>query len=344
MTKIQHRVNSFTGFQNLKEVWLGDCYPEHFYNHLPNSVQDAFGTITEWTRQDLSKIQTVLESFNVKVQRPVFTNNIDDYVHNDHLLKPPITPRDDSMTFGNDFYHLRSNYKKDPWQLQIDDFEKSGVTIHYGHDQSPLNCLFPPSVVRVGKDIYIDIDTHRSVWGYISETVVEWAKNSRVHVCSTGGHSDGVFCPVAPGIIVATQYLSQYQKTFPDWQVFHIADKKSNGGFGHWHVNNDNVLNNNAFADHINAHATNWVGNCQETIFEANMLVIDRHHVMAIKEDKNLTKWLKNQGIEVIYCDFRCRSFWDGGLHCLTTDIVREGGCENYFPSRPNLNYLDWLC
>ena len=190
---MQNRVNSFTGFQPLKEVWLGDCYPESFYNHLSAEVQDAFGIITEWTWQDLSKIQTVLESFNIKVQRPIFTNNIDDYIHNNHLLKPPITPRDVSMALGNDFYHLRSYYKKDPWQLQIDDFKKCGVTIHYGHDQSPLNCLFPPSVVRVGKDIYIDIDSHRSIWGYISETVVDWAKNSRVHICSTNGHSDGVF-------------------------------------------------------------------------------------------------------------------------------------------------------
>jgi hypothetical protein len=40
MINKQNRVNSFTGFQTLKEVWLGNCYPEHFYNHLPNSVQE----------------------------------------------------------------------------------------------------------------------------------------------------------------------------------------------------------------------------------------------------------------------------------------------------------------
>lgn len=339
----QKRVNSFTGFQPLKEVWLGDCYPEHFYNHLPNSVQDAFGIITEWTKSDLFKIQHALESFNIKVQRPTFTNSIDDYVYRDHLLKPPITPRDDSMAFGNEFYHLRSRYKQDPWQLQLEDFAKSGVTVYQGNDESPLNCLFPPSIVRIGKDVYIDIDTHQSTWGYISETVIDWAKNYRVHVCQTGGHCDAVFCPVAPNIIVATQYLSQYHNTFPNWEVFNLPSIKNNGGFGYWHINNHNVVNNTGFSEHINKYASDWVGNFQETVFEANMLVIDQHHVLAIKENKDLTQWLKNQGIEVIYCDFRCRSFWDGGLHCLTTDIFREGKCENYFPARPDINYLDWL-
>jgi arginine deiminase len=145
-------------------------------------------------------------------------------------------------------------------------------------------------------------------------------------------------------MIVATQYLSQYYNTFPNWEVFNLPSIKNNGGFGHWHVNNHNVLNNNGFSEHINKYASDWVGNFKETVFEANMLVIDKHHVLAIKENKELTQWLKNRGIEVIYCDFRCRSFWDGGLHCLTTDIFREGKCENYFPERPDINYLDWMC
>jgi hypothetical protein len=339
---ITPRVNSFTGFQSLKEVWLGDCYPEHFYNHLPNSVQDAFGIITEWTKADLFKIQQVLESFNIKVQRPTFTDSIDDYVYNDQLLKPPITPRDDSMTFGNIFYHLRSKYKIDPWSNQINDFLNHGVTVNFGN-AGPLDCVYPPSIVRVGKDIYVDIDTHKEIWGYISETVIDWAKHYRVHICQTDGHSDGVFCPVAPGIIVATQYLSQYQQTFPNWEVFHLPKLKNNGTFGHWHVGDSRISNNNGFKDHINKYALDWVGNFTETVFEANMLVIDQHHVLAIKEDKGLTAWLKQRGIEVIYCDFRCRGFWDGGLHCLTTDIVREGNCDNYFPMRPDINYLDWL-
>lgn len=342
---MQNRVNSYTGFQPLREVWLGDCYPEQFYSHFPTDVQEAFGVITEWTKNDLNKIQAALESFGVKVRRPEFTNSVDDYVDQDILLKPPITPRDQSMTLGTEFYHLRSKYRVDPWKKQIQDFVDHGVKVHEQSD-GPLSCLYPPSVVRVGKDIYVDYDTHQHVWDFVSPTLLEWAKTSRVHIASTGGHSDGVFCPVAPGIIVATHYLKQYNQTFPDWEVFHLPHRglSRNGYFGKWHVDNNSVMNNKNFADHVNQYALDWVGNFRETVFEVNMLVIDQHNVLAIKEEPKLFEWLAKRGINVTLCDFRCRGFWDGGLHCLTTDIVREGGCENYFSDRPDLNYLNWLC
>ena len=340
---MQNRVNSFTGFQPLKEVWLGDCYPAHFYNHLSNQVQDAFGLITEWTQQDLARIQAVLEAEGVLVQRPEFTSTVEHYVNSlGQLVKPPICPRDNSMTLGNEFYHLRSQ-TPDPWHKQIQNFKQHGVVVHQGRDH-PADCISPPSVVRMGRDLYIDYDTHAPMWNMASNILTEWAKTYRVHVCSTGGHSDGVFCPVAPGTIVATHYLSQYSKTFPDWKVFHLPEPGGNLWNGTWHVENNTVMTNAGFADHITQYAFDWVGNFRETVFEANMLVINPTHVLAIKQDPQMFSWLSQQGIRVTYCDFRCRSFWDGGLHCLTTDIVREGSCEDYFPARPDLNYLDWLC
>lgn len=343
---MQNRVNSFTGFQPLKEVWLGDCYPEHFYSHLSNEVQDAFGIITEWTRSDLNKIQRALESAGVLVQRPKFSNRAEDHAKNGQLVKPPICPRDDNLTLGNEFYHLRAfnNGTVDPWFQQVTEFYHSGVSVHEDNTWQPLDCLYPPSVVRIGRDVYIDYDTHQHVWGQISGIIIHWAKNYRVHVCRTDGHSDGVFCPVAPGTIVATHYLSEYEKTFPNWQVFKMPAPRESAWTGKWSLKSQNVMNNIGFADHINQHAFDWIGNYKETVFEANMLVINPKHVLAIKEDPQMFKWLDQQGIKITVCDFRCREFWDGGLHCLTTDIVRDGGCEDYFPERPRSNYLDWLC
>jgi hypothetical protein len=337
---MQHRVNSFSGFQPLKEVWLGDCYPVEFYSHLSAEVQDAFAVITEWTQQDLAVIQRTLESLGVVVRRPEFTDRAEDYMINDVLLKPPICPRDNSMTLGNEFYHLRSEYPRDPWQAQLNDFAAQGVTIHQQAD-GPLACLHPPSIVRLGRDIYVDYDTHAHVWDFVAPMLTAWARDHRVHVCQTGGHSDAVFCPVAPGRIVATHHLTQYHSTFPNWAVFDIP--RQNGYFGQWHVDHHAVQGNHGFAQHIDQYAQHWVGNVQETVFEANMLVINPTTVMAIRPHPGLDRWLAGQGIQAIYCDFRCRSFWDGGLHCLTTDIVRLGSAEDYFPERPDANYLDWL-
>ena len=51
------RINSFTNWGRLEEVWLGDCYPAHFYDHLESEVRDTFYEITQTTQEDLAVIQ-----------------------------------------------------------------------------------------------------------------------------------------------------------------------------------------------------------------------------------------------------------------------------------------------
>jgi len=47
-----NKVNSWCGFSgDLEEVWLGDCYPQHFYDHLDSQTRDVFYQITEWTKE-----------------------------------------------------------------------------------------------------------------------------------------------------------------------------------------------------------------------------------------------------------------------------------------------------
>jgi hypothetical protein len=31
-------MSNYNSWSPLKEVWLGDCYPKHFYNHLDNEA------------------------------------------------------------------------------------------------------------------------------------------------------------------------------------------------------------------------------------------------------------------------------------------------------------------
>lgn len=341
-----NRVNSFTGFDKLNEAWLGDSYPVDFYYDFSSEVRDAFVQITEMTFEDLNKIQKVLESKGVVVQRPEFTSNRDDYFDSNHsLIKPPIMPRDTEMVLGNTFYHLRSNYKVDPWQKHIDKMIANGEDIKTAISGEDLSCLQPPSVVRCGKDLFVDIDSHKHVMPQISETFLNWAKDYRIHLISTGGHSDSVFCPIREGLIVTSYWLDQYDKTFPDWEVFkipkennYIADNTQN-----WWVPNTQVSNNSVFARHIEQRALDWVGNYRETQFSVNMLVIDDKTVLAVNQNPILTDFLIKKGIEVIVVDFRCKSFWDGGMHCLTTDINRDGRAVDYFPQRPGINYLDWI-
>ena len=63
-------LHSFDCFTRLREVWLGDVYPVHFYDHLDSQVRDTFRIITEWTKQDLDFIEQWLTDWGVVVRRP----------------------------------------------------------------------------------------------------------------------------------------------------------------------------------------------------------------------------------------------------------------------------------
>lgn len=346
MSNITQKANSFCGFDPLEEVWLGDTYPMDFYYDLAPDIRSACQKITEITKEDLDRFQTTLESLGVTVRRPVFSSNREDYLNPDGMLvKPPITPRDNHLTLGNEFYHLRmDDYLVDPWQSEIDRMKSEGVLIHYGPRHSDLGCLAPPSIVRVGRDIYVDTTTHSHIWNIISPTFIEWSRHYRVHLCDTGGHSDGVFCPVKEGVIIATHWLENYEQTFPGWEVFvlpkEIHYQSPNNS---WWISDSEVTNNQSFADHIQQKALDWVGNYAETQFSVNMLVVDQHTVISANANQEMSKFLKKHHVDVVVCDFRAKTFWDGGAHCVTCDIRRAGQKRDIFPQRSHHNGLDWL-
>jgi len=327
-------INSNFGFTPLKEVWLGDCYPESFYDHLPNEIADPFRQITEWTKHDTGCLQKFLENRGIVVRRPVFTN-IDDYINKDgHLEKPPITPRDHYLTMGMTLYSLHNTLANDPWTHWLDYYKAKGHNVSSPKHQ-PINCLSPPSLVRVGKDLFIDKDSHRDVWGFICQWMVETCTDYRINVASTGGHCDGVFCPVAPGLIVSSHYKTDYSQSFPGWELFQIPNILHNfRAKKDWWVTDEIINNNYSFSQHIQNSAKEWVGNFKETVFEVNMLVLDEKNVVAMKDYPPLTKWLDDRGITVHFFDLRTRSFWDGGWHCLTLDIHRDDTKADLFPAR----------
>ena len=327
-------INSNFGFTPLKEVWLGDCYPESYYDHLPNEIADSFQQITEWTKEDTKKLQTFLESRGITVRRPTF-ENIEDHVNENGILsKPPITPRDDYLVLGSTLYSLNQVTKKDPWRHIMDQYRQQGFDVQTPKDQ-PINCVSPPSLVRMGQDLYLDIHTHSAVWGYICEWMVNTSVDYRVNISQTYGHSDSVFCPIAPGLIASSHYKTDYNKSFPGWDLFKIPGELTNlTDQRAWTLNNSKIDNNEAFSQHIIDYASSWIGNFQETVYEVNMLVVDEKNVISMKEHPPLVEWLDKKGITVHQFDLRTRSFWDGGWHCLTLDIHRDDTKLDLFPDR----------
>lgn len=326
----EHKIiNSHDGWSKLEEVWLGDVYPQSWYDHLPSAVRDVFYEITETTQQDLAVIQRKLEEFGVVVRRPEY-QSIDLFVDSQGMLvKPEICPRDTFLTVGTT---LLTPHKITPaWQSVLNNYDQQQIRPGATHIVNGAN------VVRVGQDIIIDTDIFdqpaidAAVFG---DYRITWEKN--------GGHMDGCFAVLQPGLILANHYYDGYERNFPDWQCIFLDQpsywqhRKSppQGGEYNGKFYAEGVELNQAFNQHVVAHAQNWVGDYTETYFELNCLCLDPNNVMMLGYNEALEKTLNGHGICVHWVPFRCRGFWDGGMHCITLDIRRRSTARNYFPDR----------
>jgi len=334
MKNIQPIISSHTGFQPLKEVWVGDCYPSTFAEVLDSQYRDLFCKINEKTQQDLNQLVKKLKELDIVVRRPEF-NDVNDYIDEfDNLLKPPITPRDWALTLADTLY-ITPQYPSgvEPFQSAIELYKNNNQKVKILDRSIPEDmCFLPfPSTVRVGKDLFIDTRNHPQV----SSVIDHFSKDYRVHVTTTGDHSDGVFCPVCPGQIFSTHYRKTYDKTFPNWDVYFLKNttvkRRTNGHTSKWWLPGVDYSHYNNLVFNM---ANHWLGDSRETVFEVNMLVIDEKNVICISEDDAACKKLESIGITPHVIDFKTRGFWDGGIHCLTLDIHRTGNKIDYWPGR----------
>ena len=342
-TDVNH-AEVYCQFDPLQEVWLGDCYPVEFYQGLKPEVRSAFSKITEITKHELAVIEQKLQSLGITVQRPQFTNNVDDYRDTSgNLLKPPICPRDDNMVLGKTVYNLRHQYANNPWKHVLDQYRSTGNTVHQAQFLEKYGYLVPPSIVRLGREILIDIDTHSASWELIERDIFpEWQEQFRIIACYTGGHADSVFCVLNPGTIITSHWKHNYEE-FPGWEVYKLPKQKAPISKQYtdraWWIENCD-LTHEAFNHHIQTRAFDWVGNARETIFEVNSLMINESLIMTTGEPDKITKeWLAHKRIDYIATEFSARHFWDGGIHCLTVDTKRQGAPQDYFPERNKAIY-----
>jgi len=326
----------------LEEIWLGDVWPTHFYDDLEPELRDAFCQITEWTKEDLNKIQKKLEEFNVIVKRPYVDGDKSLYlnVDNNKLCKPPITPRDNNCVVGkklffgdNTLHHCFDPLLKDyPQEQIIKDKYLSGA-----------------NTVKLGKDIIIDgynyfenkDDIERvylELW-HRQRNAFTFLSDYRIQYATNGGHVDGCFMPVKEGLLLATNYWTDYELTFPGWETIALNTptyhnhKWGNGHNGQrWMV--PGVRSYPHFNEYLEKYCNEWIGNFKETYFEVNIVMLDEKNMLCMGEHPTLFKTLEKHGVTCHVVPFRARTFWDGGLHCITLDIRRKAVMKDYFPER----------
>jgi len=366
----------------LKVCAVGKSYPPEFYSFIANSrVRTVMERIAQETEEDYQQLIKLLGSFGVEILRPDIADSIDYYWENDRYAAPPMTPRDYSASIGNRFYFTDSNMPKQKWDVwrgsswpenppqtmrqynELPQFIKdeitqlSGITkpefrfgwsniIKHVADQGNeliLNeYINTASTTRIGKDLYFGTDNYTDDVVALKQRYSSMFSEYRCHVVNTGGHSDGTFCPVVPGLIVSLNDVPTYADTFPDWEVVYLPGQSwskvrqflqlKQKNKGKWWVPGEEL--NDEFTDFVEGWLNHWVGYVEETVFDVNMLVINEKNVVCNSYNEQVFAALSRYGVTPHICNFRHRYFWDGGLHCITSDLDREGTQQDYFPER----------
>ena len=297
-------------------------------------------------------------------------------------LPPPMTPRDYTAMIGDKFFMPRADISSSTWHnirgpdwpeypnKDLPDWIITEIRDLHGLDPLDEN-LFRSSdhralkpiedlvkkqgneiiydeyinsamTTRIGRDLYHGTEDYNDNQDLLSAKMQKIFPEYRNHIVNSGGHSDGVFCPVKPGLIISLRDIPTYEETFTDWEVVYLPGqsweavkpfldlKEKNAG--KWWVPGEEL--NDEFTDFVESWLRSWVGYVEESVFDVNMLIIDEKNVICNNENDQVFEAFSRHGITPHVCNFRHRYFWDGGLHCITSDLHREGTQQDYFPKR----------
>lgn len=151
------------------------------------------------------------------------------------------------------------------------------------------------------------------------------------HFYNFQGHIDGCFCPVKPGLVLSLRDIQDYSVTFPDWEIIYLDDSAlakrrefnelKNKNNGRWWVPGEE--SNDEFTEFVETYLNHWMGFVEETVFDVNILMIDEKNAICTNYSDQVLKAFDRHGINPIQVNFRHRYFWDGGIHCITSDLHR---------------------
>jgi len=323
----------------LRVCVVGRSYPPEFYSWITvPHVRSLFEKIAVETEEDYQQIIKKLQSFGVEVLRPDLP---DTTFVGGKFLPPPMTPRDHMVMVGDVFYHHCSN--TGPYQGILGQIQNQNNTIkQHFYDRYWVS---GSNITPIGKDLYFGTPEDHANIDQFSTIVNTEFNNTRNHIINTGGHSDATFCPVAPGLIISLQDSPTYTDTFPGWEVIYLPaegwsaipefQKLKQQNRGRWWI--PGFEHDQPVIDVIETWLGHWAGFVEETVFDINMLIIDPKNVMVFNYNKQVFDALDRFGITAHIVPFRHRYFWDGGVHCVTSDLHRQGSMQDYFPERTNV-------
>ena len=338
-------MHAYNEFDPLRVCILGSCYPKEYAKAIADpTVSDSLARIFDETCEDLDNLRHLLESHRVKVLRPDLPISKDGFSESlrkgKQLPIPPLHVRDWIITLDDTtcFFH---HYKHD-FNVKVE-LEKMGQKTWLVEGELDTR-LDGSCIVRLGRDIIFD-STYFFGWQGIDKIIkgigLDVNDKFRLHTIETEGHCDGVFAAVNPGTILTSYHVddSAYD-IFRGWRRYNISDpssaklqefkrfSESNGVNGRYFISQLN--DPSAFSTFVENYLRYWVGYVAETVFEVNCLVIDRQNIVVSNFHPVVWQMCEDTGITPHIIKLRHKWFFDGGLHCFTSDVHRDGILEAY--------------
>jgi len=324
-------VKGYTPFHPLKHCMVGSGFKIDWFKEFfsDKKIIDPLQRIAEETEEDFLELSNILTKAGVEVHRPKL--EIEKYNSLRDIYRPPMTPRDHFGVIGEKFYAVQyaqgySNVLKKIKKEQL--YIKPKDTTYTG-------TIDTATILRAGKDLYWG---HDSKYGDPTEYVKMFEQEGfRVHLLERDYHSDAVISLIKPRVAISVENVANYEKTMPGWEVLEIEDIPSlpwkQTDFKsvverRWWIQNEE--NNAVLSKFIDKWLSDWVGYVAESVFDVNVLSIDENTVICNNYNKSVFDFLKKHQVEPIVFNFRHRFFWDGGVHCITQDLYREGVMEDY--------------
>ena len=170
-------------------------------------------------------------------------------------------------------------------------------------------------ILRFGKDLFY----HNNFTSNLSG--LDWLQrhfpNYRVHQINLPGdliptHIDACLTPIKPGLMIINpnRKLSSEQKEIFDknkWEIHEAAPSIHN-------------------TPPPMCYSSIWLS--------MNVLIINPKTICVEASEEKMIKQMEGFGMEVIPVPFRDAYAFGGSLHCATTDVYRDGECEDYFPNQ----------
>lgn len=260
-------------------------------------------------------------------------------IPNSNLELPCIMSKDEYQSIAGSDYPKYEDFKQNRTNKDyfLPNVWQELVTMYRMDSQSLTSAMAFPLGNRIDVGV---LDFNNLDECILREKYTELDKFTNVNFLPMEGHSDGNYHPIKPGAILSLHDVQTYEKMFPGWDVCYLPDqswkkvkdfrnlKKQNAG--KWYLAGE--TENTEFTNFVETWLKDWVGYVEETVFDVNVLMLDEHHCcVSNSSNEKVNAFLKKHNVEPVYVPWRHRYFWDGGLHCITLDLYREGKQKDYF-------------